>query len=63
MKTISIDMKICMSYEGRIRGLAITNNDKYFASIANNIDVRLYETRTGSLIHLLSGRKFSQILS
>jgi hypothetical protein len=23
----------------------------------------LYETRTGSLIHLLSGRKFSQILS
>jgi hypothetical protein len=56
-------LKICISYEGRIRGLAITNNDKYFASIANNIDVRLYETRTGSLIHLLSGRKFSQILS
>jgi hypothetical protein len=55
-------LKICISYEGRIRGLAITNNDKYFASIANNIDVRLYETRTGSLIHLLSGREFSQIL-
>lgn len=55
-------MKIFISHEGRIRGLAITNNDKYFASIANHTDVRLYETRTGSLVHLLSGREFSEVL-
>jgi WD40 repeat protein len=44
-------------HSGRIRELAISNNDKYFASIANDIYVRLYETRTGSLLYLLSGRK------
>ena len=43
---------------GRIRGLAISKNDQYFASIANHIDIRLYQTRTGNLIHSLSGRKF-----
>jgi len=54
-----IENNICSFYfEGRIRALAISNNDKYFASAANNIHIRLYETRTGSLLHLLEGRKF-----
>lgn len=38
-----------------IRALAISNNDRYFASTANDANVRLYETRTGYLLHRLTG--------
>ncbi|CAF1273168.1 unnamed protein product [Rotaria magnacalcarata] len=44
---------------GFIRALAISNNDRYFASTANDTNVRLYETRTGSLIYTLSGHTHS----
>ena len=43
-----------MKFLGRIRALDISNNDKYFASTANDSYIRLYETRTGNLLHLLS---------
>ncbi len=46
-----------MKFLGRIRALDISNNDKYFASTANDSYIRLYETRTGNLLHLLSGRE------
>jgi WD40 repeat protein len=47
------------SIEGLIRALAISNNDRYFASTANDTNVRLYETRTGGLLYTLTGRKKS----
>ena len=50
-------MLIFFFSEGRIRAITISNDDKYFATSANDTDVRLYETRTGSLVHLLSGKE------
>lgn len=41
---------------GRIRALAISNNDHYFASTANDTHVRLYRTRTGQRWMTLSGK-------
>ncbi|CAF0946119.1 unnamed protein product [Adineta ricciae] len=43
---------------GRIRAITISNDDKYFATSANDTDVRLYETRTGRLVHLLKGHQY-----
>ncbi|CAF0735576.1 unnamed protein product [Adineta ricciae] len=40
---------------GLIRALAISNNDRYFASTANDTNVRLYETRTACLLYTFSG--------
>jgi len=50
------------SIEGLIRALALSNNDRYFASTANDTNVRLYETRTGGLLYTLTGRKKSSII-
>ncbi|UJR26955.1 hypothetical protein I4U23_008262 [Adineta vaga] len=38
-----------------IRALAISNDDRYFASTANDMNVRLYETRTACLLHTFTG--------
>jgi WD40 repeat protein len=43
---------------GLIRALAISNDDRYFASTANDTLVRLYETRTGCLLYKLAGREY-----
>lgn len=45
--------------KGLIRALAISNNDRYFASTANDTNVRLYETRTGGLLYTFTGRKLN----
>jgi len=50
------------SIEGLIRALALSNNDRYFASTANDTNVRLYETRTGGLLYTLTGRKKRSII-
>ncbi|CAF3433421.1 unnamed protein product [Rotaria sp. Silwood1] len=42
-----------------IRALAISNDDRYFASTANDTNVRLYETRTGCLLYTLTGHTHS----
>ena len=41
---------------GRIRALAISDDNQYFASTANDCHVRLYQTRTSHLLYLLTGR-------
>ncbi|CAF3939032.1 unnamed protein product [Rotaria sp. Silwood2] len=42
-----------------IRALAISSDDRYFASTSNDTNVRLYETRTGCLLYKLTGHTHS----
>ncbi|CAF1255166.1 unnamed protein product [Adineta steineri] len=44
---------------GVVRALAISNNDKYFASAASDTNIHLYETRTGRLLYILTGHTHS----
>ena len=54
-KNISLDRFVFI--QGLIRALAISKNDRYFASAANDTNIRLYQTRTGALLYTFRGRR------